>query len=198
MTTIYLVRHGEYENPEYLFPGRLLTGFPLTEKGREQVENLSGYFKDKVVVALYSSPVLRTRQTAEILSSKLKIPIQVDDRLLEVKTTLEGESMQMFDDAEGGVSYQPDLHERGAESVEEVSGRLSGFIEEKRKEHKGKTILAVTHGDPMRYAVMKYKDIPIDFRLHSAVLSPLAGGYQIQFDDMTGEATVASIAVPPR
>ena len=74
MTTIYLVRHGEYENPDYLFPGRS-SGFPLSARGREQVCKLADYFVKKPIAALFSSPLLRTMQSAEIISRTIHVPI---------------------------------------------------------------------------------------------------------------------------
>jgi len=180
MTSIYLIRHGEYENPEYVNPGRL-SGFPLSKKGREQVRKLTQYFKNLKIAVLYSSPLLRTRQTAEILSEALDLPILFDDRLLEVNTMLDGESMQIFDDTEGGLSYQPDLYALGAESMEDQVSRMSEFIEEKRHQHEGKEVVVVTHGDPLRFVTMKYMGMPISFEASRSVATPLAGGYKIEF-----------------
>lgn len=180
-TTIYLVRHGEYDNPDYLFPGRL-AGFPLSQRGKEQVNNLSKHFEGVVIDVLYSSPLQRTRESAAILSASLNVPIQFDVRLVEVRTNLEGKSMKLFDDTNGELSYLPENLAKGAESMQELSERVSGFIEEKRKEHKGKEILVVTHGDPMRFGVMKYMGLPITFEASRQVATPLAGGYKIEFD----------------
>ncbi len=180
-TTIYLVRHGEYANPKYLFPGRL-PEFPLTERGREQVEKLAIFFQKRPIVAIYSSPLLRTRQTAEIIASHLDLSIKFDDRLLEVRTNLEGISMQKFDETNGELSYLPQYYAKGAESMDELASRMVGFIEEKRKEHQGKNALVITHGDPMRFVVMKYMGLPIMFPASHTLATPLAGGYRIEFD----------------
>ncbi len=181
-TTVYLVRHGEYENPDYLFPGRL-QGFPLSETGKKQAEKLATYFQTKHVAYLYSSPLQRTKETADIIGNALHIPVKLDDRLQEVKTLLDGESMLMFDDTDGGISYTPELHAKGAESIEDLARRMRGCIEEIRNRHKGKTLVIVTHGDPMRYVVMKYRRMPMDFALSRSVAIPLGGGYALGFDE---------------
>ncbi len=192
MTTLYLVRHGEYDNPGYMYPGRS-PGYPLSSRGREQVELLAPYFRDKHVGAIYSSPLLRTRETAEILSSALHLPVQFDDRLLEVLTHAEGASMNLFDATNGELSYTPKYLSRGAESMGELAERMAGFIEEKRREYLGKEVLVVTHGDPMRFVTMKYLGLPIDFPTSRTVAIPLAGGYKFVFDDTKNSCEVSSI-----
>ncbi len=193
MTTVYLIRHGEYENPEYVFPGRL-PGFPLSERGREQVFQLAKLFQGTTFAALYSSPLLRTRQTAEILSEVLHIPALSDDRLLEVRTMAEGIPMKLFDDTSGELSYTPPYQEKGAESMAALSQRTVGFIEEKREEHEGKQVLVIGHGDPIRFGVMHYMGLPISFPASREVGIPLAGGYRIEFGTAT-KPQVSSLVV---
>ena len=194
MTIIYLVRHGEYENPKYTFPGRSPEGFPLSDRGRKQAQALATYFANKPVTALYSSPIPRCRETAEILSRSVHLPVVVDDRLIEVRTMAEGVSMRVFDETNGELSYTPEYLAKGAETMEELASRMSGFIKEKRQEHKGKEVLIVTHGDPMRYVVMNYMGMPIDFEASRQIAIPLAGGYQIDFDE-AGKALVKPIVI---
>lgn len=181
MTTLYIVRHGEYENPKYLFPG-MLPEFPLSARGREQVQKTALYFADKSVSAVYSSPALRTKQTALILGSSLHLPVIFDDRLREVKTGLDGTAMAQFDDTNGELSYLPEYQAKGAESMEELASRMAGFIEEKRREHEGKAALVVTHGDPMRFVIMKCTGLPLTFEASRRIATPLAGGYRMEFD----------------
>ena len=192
MTTIYFVRHGAYENPDYIFP-HSEKGFPLSEEGKRQVKKLGAYFFDKQITAIFSSPILRTRQTAEILGSALHLPVVTDARLREVRTNLEGISMKKFDDTNGELSYLPENLATGAETMEALASRIYGFVEEKRKEYEGKSVLVVTHGDPMRFCVMKYMGQPITFAASRAIATPLAGGYRISFDD-EGKATCDTIS----
>lgn len=182
MTTIYIVRHGEYENPKYLYPGSL-PGYPLSENGRAQVKKLSELLRDKPIEVIYTSPVLRTRQTADILAEALHLPVTPDDRLIEVQTLLDGTPMQRFDETRGELSFLPESLARGAESMEALADRMYTFMEEKRKEHDGKELLIVTHGDPMRFGVMKYMEMPIEFEASRSVAIPLAGGYKIAFNE---------------
>lgn len=98
---LYFVRHGESEaNLRNEFSNR---GFKhgLTEKGRQQAQTLAQSIQSVPVVAVFSSPLLRACQTAEILAQTIGIPYQVTDALREFDCgVLEGKS-----DAESWQRY---------------------------------------------------------------------------------------------
>ena len=80
---LYFVRHGESEaNTTGLFSNRP-PGAALTAAGREQAESLAVRLHDAGITQIYSSPLLRARQTAEILSAALNAPVEVTDALRE-------------------------------------------------------------------------------------------------------------------
>ena len=79
---IYIVRHGEsYTNVS----GRVMssTDLPLTERGILQAEAAHKYLKDVKFDHVFSSPLLRARQTAEIVYGD-KDNIQICDELKEM------------------------------------------------------------------------------------------------------------------
>ena len=90
---LYFVRHGESE-------ANLLNEFSnrgskhgLTDKGRQQAHTLAQSLQTAPVAAIFSSPLLRARQTAEILSQTLGVPYRVTDALREFDCgVLEGKS----------------------------------------------------------------------------------------------------------
>ncbi|NLI99519.1 histidine phosphatase family protein [bacterium] len=66
LTTIYLIRHGECEgNREGLFRGRF--NYPLNEQGIEQARSLATELMNVPLDAVYTSPLTRAYQTAEIV-----------------------------------------------------------------------------------------------------------------------------------
>lgn len=71
MSTVYLIRHGEIagRSKEHRFIGRL--DLPLSELGREQMHRLAGHPCLQTVGKVLSSPLLRCRESAAILSSHL-------------------------------------------------------------------------------------------------------------------------------
>jgi len=70
-TTIYLLRHGQVENPKRVVKERL-PGFPLSEVGREEGKEIAQFLARKNISAVYYSPLLRTKQTAQIIASLVR------------------------------------------------------------------------------------------------------------------------------
>ena len=82
--TFTLVRHGQSTaNADGIHQGK--GEFPLTILGRQQVEKLAAHWKvqQQQFDGLIASPLLRTRQTAEILSKALDHSIEYDELLEE-------------------------------------------------------------------------------------------------------------------
>jgi probable phosphoglycerate mutase len=80
---LYFVRHGEsVANVERVFSN---SGFkhPLTEKGIEQARLLAHNLAGQGISRIYSSPVMRAVQTAEILSQTLNAEIEITEALRE-------------------------------------------------------------------------------------------------------------------
>jgi broad specificity phosphatase PhoE len=79
------MRHGQaYNNVQKLLVGRNLESH-LTDLGREQVRNTSQILKTINIDQIYSSPVIRTVETAEIVSDIVNMPFQKDERLFEIE-----------------------------------------------------------------------------------------------------------------
>lgn len=88
MTTIYFVRHGEYKNLDNIVPWRL-PHFPLSNKGKEDINEDANYFKDKNIEVIYSSPVLRAKQSGKILGKRLNKKVIISSLVSEVRTPLQ-------------------------------------------------------------------------------------------------------------
>ena len=65
-TTIYFVRHGHVLNLDEVHYGRL-PGFPLSEEGQRQALIASDKLRSDPIAAIFSSPQLRARETAQII-----------------------------------------------------------------------------------------------------------------------------------
>lgn len=80
---IYLVRHGQTKwNKGRVFRGH--KDIPLDEKGIEQAGQVSEYLKNCEVKNIFSSPLLRAKKTAEIISNKLGVEINIDDKFIDL------------------------------------------------------------------------------------------------------------------
>jgi len=79
---IYLIRHGEsVSDVENLYGGAF--DDHLTEKGKEEAEELAQRLKDKNIQVIFSSPYFRAEETAEILKSSLGCELQIVDNIKE-------------------------------------------------------------------------------------------------------------------
>ncbi|MBP9822275.1 MAG: class I tRNA ligase family protein [Candidatus Pacebacteria bacterium] len=110
--------------------------YHLTEEGKGMVERSLELLKLDGVDAIYSSPFLRTKETAEIAGKVLHHTVEVDARLSEIDRPIEFEGQTPAEGME-------------KESDESIRTRLAEFIKEIETKHKNKKILIVTHMRPM-------------------------------------------------
>ena len=83
VTRVYLIRHAEaMGNINETFQGR--TDENITEKGYKQLAELSKRFKEISIDKIYSSPLIRTRETAKAVNKHHGIDIIYDERLIEI------------------------------------------------------------------------------------------------------------------
>lgn len=143
---VYFVRHGAVENPEAVKYGRL-PGFPLTGRGKLEVEKTAISLQGKGIEAIFASSLLRTKQSAEILSKKLGLVVNYDDRLLEHdhgKYT--GVKIEEYKKME--------YWRAGAETLEQAGNRVLDFLEEMKSQNRYQIIAVVSHGGPIVMAIL--------------------------------------------
>ncbi|MCL2301402.1 MAG: histidine phosphatase family protein [Firmicutes bacterium] len=142
MTLLYL-RHGQTDwNVQGLFQGR--TDIPLNETGREQARAQAAALvgHQPPIEMIYASPLLRAKETAEIVQQALgDVPMLFDERLVE----------QSFGSLEGTVIVRGALDEagfarHGAEPLEALKARVGSFLDEISAKHPAQCVLAVAHG----------------------------------------------------
>ncbi|AKM81885.1 TPA: isoleucine--tRNA ligase [Candidatus Berkelbacteria bacterium] len=155
ITKISFVRHGESEKNVLKISSHSLDKFPLTEKGKVQAENGADKLKD--IDLIISSPVLRTKQTAEIINKKLQTELIFDDRITENQfgSWNDTSKEELLKEDESYKSYKAlkTLEERfnckfgtTGENRQEVVDRIENFLKEIAKKYAGKNILIVGHG----------------------------------------------------
>ena len=157
---IYVVRHGETDwNTEMRLQGR--TDIPLNAQGMEEAEKTSEALKSVPFSAVYVSPLHRARQTAEILKRDRRIPVYVDQRLIEMGFGIyEGKSSKnekyLVPDKDFGYKFRekPSLYvpPEGGESFEEVCERGTDFLKELAADtrYQDDCVLVVAHGASIR------------------------------------------------
>ena len=149
----YLVRHGEAENNvrHILNSAPVKHEYSLTEKGRKQVKKTAEYLATVGADALYSSPILRAKETAGIIAEATGLPIVFDDRLWEVGMGVfnggkQEDLLKKYPEPE--MRLAPDVSDE-MESILGVHGRLEGFLGELKEKYSGKKVILVSHGDPL-------------------------------------------------
>jgi broad specificity phosphatase PhoE len=89
-TSISFVRHGLVHNPQQILYGRL-PRFRLSAEGQRQAQAAADYLRARPFAALFSSPMLRARQTANIiLTTQRGLPLRISTYLNEVYVGYQG------------------------------------------------------------------------------------------------------------
>lgn len=103
--TIFIVRHGETDwNVQKKVQGK--TDIELNKRGIEQAQIISQKLKNETIDMIISSPLKRTKQTAEIIAKVIDCPIFYEEGLIERSFgDFEGWKTNEFD-YKGFNSYQ--------------------------------------------------------------------------------------------
>jgi broad specificity phosphatase PhoE len=152
-TRLYFVRHCQSEaNVLRIFSNRDQP-HGLTSVGRAQMEAVALSLRDVPFAAFYTSPVLRARQSAEILSARLDLPYSVTPALREFDMgILEGrsdaESWRRYDELLEAWLTHGRSHVRieDGETLDEVRSRFTALIEQLRSTPPGGPVLLLGHG----------------------------------------------------
>ncbi len=82
MTKFLLVRHGRSEwNANGRIQGQI--DIALDEAGQQQAQRVADRLAQETIIAVYSSPLLRAKATAETIAAKFDLPVNLDARLME-------------------------------------------------------------------------------------------------------------------
>jgi probable phosphoglycerate mutase len=153
---ILFLRHGQAKNNvERILAGRS-KGFPLTDLGVQQAENIGEFLRPFNISKIYSSPIERAEQTTKIVANKVGLNFTIDERLTEIDMGLF--SGMYYDEMfakHGNVFlkfYQdhPIVETNGIETFASVKKRVLDMVSHCSQRHDGETILLVTHMDPIK------------------------------------------------
>jgi broad specificity phosphatase PhoE len=194
-TTILIVRHAEVHNPAQVLYGRL-PRFRLSEGGRRQAEGTAAFLADRPVVAIYSSPLLRARQTADRIARHHPAAARrIASALHEVGTGWQGTPFAHF---QPGFNAYEQRHGLGDESLEDVRDRMVGFVERIRRRHPSQTVVAVSHGDPITILRVALSGRPVTLAaIRGADYAALGSVTEIAFAPGAAGARVVALTVPP-
>ena len=201
-TTIHFVRHGEVHNPDHILYERL-PGFHLSDRGRRMAEATARYLaaspQTNTAAAIYSSPLDRTRETAQAILTALNetrmarneepLELVTDQRIIEAGNNFRG---TRIGHGEGALwrngnwklvttRWKPSW----GESYRQIAARVGAFAQEKVREHAGQQIIVVSHESP----IWSYRHLlETGHPEHNMLLrhTALASVTSITYDSQTG------------
>jgi probable phosphomutase (TIGR03848 family) len=157
-------------------PGRA-AGLHLSERGRAQAEGVAERLLElnRKPVALYASPLERTKETAAPIAKALRLKTQTERGLLECDFgTWTGKRLAtLAKRAEWRqVQHAPSTFRfPEGESFTEMQLRVWSTLEALAKRHRNRTIVVVSHADPIKAAVTFAQGVPLDL-FQRTVISP--------------------------
>ena len=163
---LILARHGETQlNRDGRIQG--INRMPLTAVGRGQAHATARALAADLPFPLYSSPVVRAMETAEIISETLDVPVKAMQGLVELDAGeldgLTGQEMrQRYPDfaaewdLDAGTAMMP-----GGESLAQVQRRAWAAVQDLAQRHPEDTVVAVTHNFAIQTIICKVFDIPL-------------------------------------
>lgn len=154
---LLFIRHGQTDgNKNGILYGHL--DLPMNELGWVQIEKVAQELKGRPIVAIYSSPLLRAKETAGIVNVHFDLPILYDKALEERDFgTLAGHKIVDLPTLYGEDFWEKDKRQEydyrpfGGESAQQVKKRVLDFIE-KLKPHyqENDEVIIITHGGVIR------------------------------------------------
>jgi probable phosphoglycerate mutase len=172
-TKIILVRHGECQgNREGLFRGR--SDFSLNEIGVAQAQELAKEMKLYQPIKIFTSPLSRARQTAEIISQECKIEIEICEGMNNIKLgPWEGKPKQFIaqkypEEWQIWLEEPERLIVSGMENLDQVKQRVRRDLNEIIKNYSGKTVIVVSHRAVLKPLIASCIEInkPYFWRIH--------------------------------
>lgn len=155
VTTCYLLRHCDVQNPGGVIYGHL-PGFGLSPKGRVQARNQGRYLAAGGISGIYSSPLERALETADLIQRELPSPVPLEHSRLLIEAEF-GRYLQ-------GVPYRQIPWRRprwlvhmvwpglvpSDESMGEMYRRVRVAIGRGLERHRGSAFACISHGDPIQ------------------------------------------------
>ncbi len=187
--TWYILRHADKERGDFYKPDLKIHDHPISQKGREQSQQLCTYFEGKSIEAVYVSAYQRTSQTIAPVAQRLGLTPILDARLNEINNgrigmMTDAEVKQAFPEIWNAlVRRSADFQFPDGETGQSAQQRIVSFLEEKRRQHSGDLIL-VTHDGLIRLLMCHLMDLPVykrwNFQVDTCGLMEIR--YQEQID----------------
>jgi broad specificity phosphatase PhoE len=122
---------------------------------------------------ILASPLLRARETADIIAEKFGLPVVIVDGLRERDFgEFEGRIKTLYPDWFNSFwNYHENLRYQRAENVQDFTRRIGSQIDEIKAKYAGKKVLVVAHGGVGLAFLANLKGVPADGDLLKFLIS---------------------------
>lgn len=174
-TLVLMVRHGQTPTTGATLPGRA-SGLHLAPKGLEQARAAAVRIgRLKAVAAVYASPLERTRETAAPIAKTRGLKVAIDRNLIECDfgewTGAELKELRKLPEWNTVQRYPSGFRFPEGESFSEMQVRMCTGLDTIVARHRGETVVAVSHADPIKAAVAHAMGTHLDL-FQRIVISP--------------------------
>jgi broad specificity phosphatase PhoE len=151
-TIVHVMRHGEVHNPDKILYGRL-DGYHLSERGRAQAQAVAEWLAQRDIVYVVASPLERAQETAEPLATRLHLPIDTDEDLIESRNIFQGQRVSPGDgalrDPRNWWYLRNPRTPSWGEPYAEIAARMTAALYRARTKAAGHEALCVSHQLPV-------------------------------------------------
>jgi ribonuclease H / adenosylcobalamin/alpha-ribazole phosphatase len=172
-TITVLLRHGDTRmSPEHRLSGQ--SDVPLSADGTRQAKAAAGKLaSDTEIDAVVTSPLQRAASTAAIAATELGLTVVTDEDLRETNfgewegRTL-AEVQERWPTAAAAWQHDPERAPPGGESFADTARRVQQACDRLLHEHRGQTVLVVSHVTPIKIMLCRALDAPLTalFRMY--------------------------------
>lgn len=158
MMDLFLIRHGHTDG-DRLDVIECNADFDLTDQGREQARKLVGYLEHLAPFdVLYSSGLKRAVHTAERISERFGLDLNIDARLNEKNVgDMAGmprkEAFNKYPAPVGGLKIHQKMGGGTGESMLEMQFRVTEFFSELLERHPDDRVIVLSHGGTLDLAL---------------------------------------------
>lgn len=167
MTALILIRHGETDwNVEGRYQGQ--ADPPLNASGRHQACMLAKELRGVRLDVMYTSPLRRAAETAEIVAAALNLPLHAEPRLMEIhqgdwQTRLRSDIQALYPDLFRRWETEPwQVTPPGGERLSQVQARVEAALDEILTRHPDGRVGLVIHRMPIALIKMRYQGLDPD------------------------------------
>lgn len=165
MTNVFLVRHGVTEHTGKKLSG-WMEGLHLTDDGRRQAQEAADQLAQVHFNAIYTSPIDRCRETAQIIAGRHHKEVVLEDGIGEVgyggwtdrsfKSLTRTKLWELVQRRPSAARFPE------GESLREVQARAVDTVELLAAKHPKQTICCVSHADVIKLVLAHYLGVHLD------------------------------------